>query len=261
MKKLITILGFAVISVAGVQAQVVISNSNPYTENFNGLGSNATATLPTGFRAQAGASPTWSGGNVTSTTLAYGTTGTGVVTGTSPGGLINWGNGTTSTATDRALGILNTGSFTSPQSIMFSVTNNTGLTVLSLDLSWAYQKYRSGSRAFTWNFFSSTDGSTWASQSSGDLAYAADVNNTVVSNPPLITSSPTFSLTGLSLANGASYYLRWTLTGTGGSTNGQGLGIDNFSITANTVPEPQTWVLIGIGSAFMLWNLRRKRRV
>ena len=27
------------------------------------------------------------------------------------------------------------------------------------------------------------------------------------------------------------------------------------------VPEAKTWVLIGIGSAFMLWNLRRKRRV
>jgi hypothetical protein len=25
------------------------------------------------------------------------------------------------------------------------------------------------------------------------------------------------------------------------------------------VPEPQTWVLIGIGSSFMLWNLRRRR--
>ncbi|TSA34840.1 MAG: PEP-CTERM sorting domain-containing protein [Verrucomicrobiaceae bacterium] len=33
--------------------------------------------------------------------------------------------------------------------------------------------------------------------------------------------------------------------------------MDNFLIT---VPEPKTWVLIGIGSSFMLWNMRRRRR-
>lgn len=32
---------------------------------------------------------------------------------------------------------------------------------------------------------------------------------------------------------------------------------DNLSIT--TVPEPSTWALIGLGSTFMLWNLRRRR--
>ena len=30
---------------------------------------------------------------------------------------------------------------------------------------------------------------------------------------------------------------------------------------ASLIPEEKTWILIGIGSAFMLWNLRRKRRV
>jgi len=27
------------------------------------------------------------------------------------------------------------------------------------------------------------------------------------------------------------------------------------------VPEPKTWVMLGIGTSFMLWNLRRKRNL
>ena len=32
-------------------------------------------------------------------------------------------------------------------------------------------------------------------------------------------------------------------------------------ITIQNVPEPKTWVMIGIGSAFMIWNLRRRRNL
>jgi hypothetical protein len=39
-------------------------------------------------------------------------------------------------------------------------------------------------------------------------------------------------LSGLSISSGSDYYLKWTFTGLGGSTNGQGIGIDNFSVTA-----------------------------
>lgn len=38
--------------------------------------------------------------------------------------------------------------------------------------------------------------------------------------------------------------------------------IDNLIVAttfAEAVPEPKTWVMIGIGSAFMLWNVRRRR--
>jgi hypothetical protein len=40
--------------------------------------------------------------------------------------------------------------------------------------------------------------------------------------------------------------------------------IDQIKIAttfAEAIPEPKTWVLIGIGTSFMLWNLRRRRRV
>jgi Calx-beta domain len=196
------------------------------SENFEGMGNSATATLPAGFRI----GPDWSTGTTT-TTLAYGTAGTGAVTSGSSGGVINWANGATATATDRALGFLNTGAFTSPRSITYAFTNNTGVTIDSLAITFDYEKYRSGSRQFDWTFFHGPTSNPTISATAGDQSYPADATNTVVSNPPL-TTSKSVNLTGLSIGNGTTYYLRWTFTGLAGSTNGQGIGIDNFSITA-----------------------------
>lgn len=99
-----------------------------------------------------------------------------------------------------------------------------------MSLSWDYEKSRSGTRAFAWTFFHGDDGSAWTAESAGDQTYSADLNNTVVSNPPL-SIAKSVSLTGLLIPDGSTYYLRWTMTGAGGSTNGQGLSLDNFSIT------------------------------
>lgn len=202
------------------------------TQDFT-IGTSATASLPTGWRMDnanaASAGSDWAT-LPTSTLTAYGTTGAGVVTGTSPGGGINWANGITASATDRAVGFLTTGTATSPRTVSFRFTNNTGSTITSMDVAFDYEKYRSGSRAFDWNFFHGSATSPTTALASGNQAYAADANNTVVNNPPT-TISKSFTITGLSIANGASYTLRWTLTGNGGSSNGQGLAIDNFSMT------------------------------
>ncbi len=216
-----------------ILGQISITSGSPVTQNFNGMASSATATLPTGFVVSSGA--VYSAGT-TATTLAYGTSGTGIVTGTSSGGVINWANGLTASSTDRGLGFLTAGSFSSPRSIMLKIDNNTGSIISKLSISFDYEKYRSGSRAITLAFFHGIDGSTWAAENLGDLSSAADANNTVISNPPVATSK-SLDLTGLSIANGSSYYIRWAFTGTGGSTNGQGWGLDNFSVTATVCPS------------------------
>jgi hypothetical protein len=208
-------------------AQLVItSTSTAFTENFNSMGSSATATVPAGFRL----GTDWNTGGTT-TGLAAGTTGSGALTGTSSGAYYNFADGVTASSTDRSLGILNTGSFTSPKSIILKITNNTGTTIGSLNITFDYEKYRSGSRAFDWTFFHGSTSAPSTSATAGDQSYAADANNTVINNPPT-TIGKTVNLTGLSIANGADYYLRWTFTGNGGSSNGQAIGIDNFSITA-----------------------------
>jgi hypothetical protein len=209
-------------------SQTSIPSTSAVVENFNLMGSSATATLPTGFKL----GTDWSSGT-TATTQAAGTSGTGILTSGSGGGFYNFANGVTATSTDRSIGFLSSGSYTSPRSIVYAFTNNTGNPVTSISLAWNYEKYRSGSRAFNWTFFHGGTSSPSTSDASGDQSYSADANNTVVSNPPASTAK-SFSITGLSISNGSTYYLRWTYTGTGGSTNGQGLGIDDFSITVTT---------------------------
>ena len=204
----------------------ITSTGVVFTEDFSSLGTSASATLPTGFKI----GTDWASGT-TATTVAYGTTGTGVVTGTSSGGAVNWANGITGSSTERALGFLSTGNYASPRSIILAFTNNTGQTITSLDISFDYEKYRSGSRAFNWSFFHGDNSTPSISETNGDQAYAADANNTVISNPPT-TINKSFTISGLSISSGTSYYLRWTYTGVGGSSNAQGLAIDNFSIKA-----------------------------
>jgi hypothetical protein len=212
-----------------LHAQMSITSlGTAFTQNFDGIGSSATASLPSGWVVNS--TTTYSSGT-NATTVAYGTTGTGAVTSTSGGGTINWANGITASSTDRAVGFLTSGSFSSPRYLMLKMANNTGATITSLSITFDIEKYRSGSRAWTVSFFSGTDGSTWTSQSAGDQAYAADANNTTIYNPPT-SISKTVTITGLSIAAGSSYYLYWSYIGTGGSTNAQGLGIDNFSVTA-----------------------------
>ncbi len=216
--------------------QLSITGTSVFSENFNGIGSSATASLPSGWRAS---SATYSLATTT-TGAAAGTSGTGVITGSSGGNIYNFANGVTASSTDRALGILNSGSFTSGKCIHLQVTNNTGSTITGFTINFDYEKYRSGTREWTWTFQTSTDGTTYGSAiSSGGQTFAADASNTVVPTSPT-TTSKTVSITGLSLANGSSYYLRWTLTGTGGSTNGQALAVDNFSIQACVPPTAQT---------------------
>jgi len=229
MKKLLLTIAVFALSLAGGLAQLNLTTTN-YTQNFDSLGSSGTATLPTGWFVTNSTSA-FTGTNAT--TLAYGTVGTGAVTGTSGGGYINWANGTNATSTDRALGILNTGSFTSPRVIILSFTNSLAATITNLSLAWDYEKYRSGTRQWDWSFAYSTDGSTWTTNASGAQTYAADANNTTVFNPPTSTNK-SFNISGLSLLNNAVGYLKWTLTGSGGSSNGQGLAVDNFSLTALT---------------------------
>src|SRR5207253_2303332 len=107
----------------------------------------------------------------------------------------------------------------------------TGVTIDSLVITFDYEKYRSGSRQYDWTFFHGATSSPTIAATAGDQSYPADTTNIVVSNPPL-TTSKYVNLTGLSIENGATYYLRWTFTGLAGSTNGQAIGIDNFSVTA-----------------------------
>ena len=134
--------------------------------------------------------------------------------------------------------------------MIVAVANNSGSTITTLNVAWDFEKYRAGTRPFDWTFFHGNSATAATAETTGNQSYVADGANAVVSPPTAISKN--VSLTGLSVPAGSTYYLRWTFTGVGGSTNGQGIGIDNLSITAtgaagganvgptNTVPGAQT---------------------
>lgn len=227
----VTALSVALVVSANAQ-QSITTIGVPVTQNFDGLGSSTNAVLPNSWKIGVN----WSTG-LSATTQAAGTSGSSI----SAGGCYNWANGVNATSTERALGFLSSSGYTSPRSIIFAFQNNTGTTVGAISLSWNYEKYRSGSRAFDWTFFHGSTAEANVSASEGNQNHPADANNTVVFNPPA-SSAKLLTITGLSIPNGATYYLRWTYTGLGGSSNAQGLGIDDFSLTlvATTTPTINT---------------------
>jgi endonuclease I len=229
MKKIYSLLVFTFFTSIVFGQISITATGTAFTQNFDGIGSSATSTLPSGFKI----GTDWSTGTA-ATTLAAGSTGAGVLTTTAGGGVYNYANGVNASSTDRAVGFLTSNSFSSPRSIVLKITNNTGATVTALDIAFDYEKYRNHTRGTDWTFFHGSTVTPSTAEALGNQSYAADAAVAIL-NPPT-TISKSLTLTGLSIATSTDYYLRWTYTGVGGSSNSQGIAIDNFSVTANGGP-------------------------
>lgn len=223
-KKLLVAATVVFFGVLSSKAQIAIPNTTPVTQNFDGIGNAAAATLPANWKmSPAGtAAPTWAAAtNVTATTQAA-STGTPAT-----GGRYNWGNGTTTT--DRAIGFMTSGGYASPNSIMAYYQNTSGAQINDITIAFDYERYRINTAACAITFFTSTDGTTWTAQTAGDSgafttgASAYDFNTGTVINK-------SFTLTGVNIPNGGNFYLRWNFNTTG--TNSQGVGLDNVVVTA-----------------------------
>jgi hypothetical protein len=236
---LIRQLAFLLLVPAAAQAQLALTSASAAkTENFDGLGTAATAgtkaTLPTGFKLSTAATPTYGdANNATQTTYS-----TVLANSSSTGGAYNFGSspatGTSTTNTDRALGFIFSGSATgypSPAHVLLWVQNNTGSPLTALTIQFDLEQYRENTVAADWKFFTSTDGSAWTAQTAGDQNFPA-ASATTFRYPPSSTTK-TVSLSGLNLPVGASYYLRWTMQAAS-SSNSHGIGLDNLVLTPTT---------------------------
>jgi|GEM_PF-1339200 len=210
---------------ANAQAQWSITAANTnVTQNFNAMGSGAT--LPAGFQiiSPRSAAPGFVDYAADAGSLAQNQT----------GGAYNFGSGT-----DRSIGILNSGTYTSGKYVVLHIINNTGSLVNAVTIHWKYEKYRTGSRAWNWNFYHGPTSVPGITEGNGNQSYAADGDNATNSNPP-ISVSKNVTITGLNIPAGNSYYFRWVLTGSGGSTNGQALAIDDVTISLTSACSPGT---------------------
>lgn len=153
------------------------------------------------------------GGSGTGDTYSYGSTG----------------------ATDRALGGLRSGTLIPVFGACF--TNNTGATVNSLEIGYTGEQWRLGTadRTDQINFEYSTNATdlttgTWTGVAA--LNFVTPNTGTTGSkdgNAALNRTAINSAFAGLTIANGATFWIRWTDTDASGADDG--LAVDDFSLT------------------------------
>ena len=138
-------------------------------------------------------------------------------------------------ATDRALGGLQSGTLIPIFGACF--TNNTGSTISTLDVAYTGEQWRLGTTARTdqINFEYSTNATdlvtgTWTAVAalnfvSPDTGTTGAKNGNGAANRTALSNS----ITSLSIANGATFWIRWTDTNASGADDG--LSVDDFSLT------------------------------
>lgn len=207
--------------------QVLLANATPVVQNFDGMGTANSATLPANWKMSVpgATSPTWAAsGNFTNSSVQ--------ASSGSPttGGRYNWGNTAT---TDRAIGFMTSVTFASPNSIMAYYRNTNASNLTQLTVSYKVERYRINSGAASVQFYYSLDGSVWASVAAGDVA--ATLLPTGISAhdfaPGLTVNVASFTIGGLDIATNEDVYLRWNLNTTG--ANSQGIGIDDVNVAAS----------------------------
>jgi hypothetical protein len=223
-------------------SQINIEVSQTVTQNFNILGIDEIATLPTNWRvsksntyrsvsayADAGNQTERRGGNSLATNAAN--------------GIYNFGDGVANSATNRSVGFLSSGTETRSGNLFAHFNNSGASPIVNLSISYNIKKFRDGENpiGFTIQLYYSADGVNWISL--GDnfkTSFVADASNAGFASAPGVTIPVTnnFNLPNSRTTND-NFYLAWNYSVTSGSTstNAQALSIDDVSVTANnTLP-------------------------
>ena len=208
-----------------VFGQTSIPANTLVNQNFNSMA--ATNTLPSNWRvsnsAGTGITGAWSAGATSVSTNASSGTPT-------TGGSYSWGT----SANERAVGFMSSGSYATTNSVMAYFRNNTGNTITTLNISYQFERYRINTSAVSVAFYSSTDGTNWTARTAGDISTGAFATGTSAYSFSLpATTYKTVQLTGLNIANSGDIYLKWVIND-GAAATAQGVGLDEFTMYANT---------------------------
>ncbi len=210
-----------------------------YTQNFNSLANTGTSSVvPAGWAF----SESGSGAN----TVYTAGTGTG-----NTGDTYSFGTA----AADRAFGGLQSGSLIPIIGAQF--TNNTGGTITDLSITYIGEQWRLGAtgRNDRMDFQYSTSATsiitgTWTDENSLDFT-APNSTGTVGAldgNVAANRTSITLTITGLSITNGSTFWIRWNDLNASGADDG--LGIDDFSITPTFIAPNTLTTSAVVGSPF-----------
>jgi hypothetical protein len=210
MNKRITLLAFMLCLLSGVmRAQVSITNTSPYTQDFNSLPNTGAPTTtnpnPVNWYRYA------------KTSTATNLTVYNMNVNTNTGGFYSAGDTAAATKNDRALGsLLSTNSKPLYYGVKF--VNNTGSTIVSATISYKCEQWRRGNNVLNhpdsllveYNVGSdSIQKGTWTNipQLMGTSANTDSVLK--VLNGNTVFQNKSFTLTGLAIANGATFWIRF----------------------------------------------------
>jgi hypothetical protein len=222
------ILAFATFSEVTWGQISLTTVGDAYTQDFDGLASSGTSSsLPTGWAfTESGSNAdglyaAGTGSNTAGNTYSFGSTG----------------------STDRAFGGLQSGSLI--PTIGASFSNNTGVPLTSLEISYTGEQWRLGAtaRIDRIDFQLSIDATdlttgTWIDYD--DLDFSSPVTTGTVGlldgNNATNRTAIGFTITGLNIEDGVTFWIRWTDFDAAGSDDG--LAVDDFSLTPETTPVP-----------------------
>jgi hypothetical protein len=224
MKKLLTMIGLAAATLAGVQGQLL---------QWNTFGNAGTETAQ---------SSVFNDINIAASSLSFGVGVAAAANGNRFGG-----NGWFDTGDTNPTTLVE--SIAGNDYIEFVITPNVGatFTLTSFVFSWEHSATGPGSLTLR----SSADSFASDIGSVTGLAASLTAGNVItVSGFADYASAVTFRLYGYGATSGV---------GTGGFDTTS--SVVNVQVNGTAVPEPRTFLLIGIGFCFVLWSTRRRRRL
>ena len=130
---------------------------------------------------------------------------------------------------DVALGWQATGSDYSPGSITLKVTNNTGETVTRFNIDYEVWILNNEDRASSANFSYSSDNSSYTNVASLNTTTTAAEDG----SPSWASTDKSATIYGLNVADGASFYLRWSSDDVSGSGSRDEIAIDDIVLKVN----------------------------
>ncbi|MGL2965194.1 T9SS sorting signal type C domain-containing protein [Flavobacterium sp. XGLA_31] len=217
---LLLVLGILFFQSTASYGQVSINAvATAYTQNFDALATTGTAN-------------TWTDNTTILGWYANRTTYRADAGTSTTGALYSYGTGTNS---DRALGMLTSGTAPTTTYMGGRYLNNTGVSVSSFDITYRGEQWRQNTTTQSLVFeyqvgATALTGGTWTAVSALDFAAinigtAGALDGNAVGNYAVKTATIT-----VTVANGQEIWFRWTKTG----TTSHGLAIDDVSVTANS---------------------------
>jgi uncharacterized protein len=235
--------------VASAHAQFALTGTS-YTQNFNGIGSG----LPSNWAVNTGATTTSLG---SAATFVTGATSWGSATGqfsnmASATGLVSSTSTTDqSNASNRAIGLRQTGSFGDPGAAFVFNFNSSGVTVSAINFDLMMLSVQTRSTSFTIDYGLGSSPNSFTSLGTWTDPGAFGTTSITLSS----------GLAGLSNQSNVQFRIV-TIGGSTGSGTRDSIGLDNFamSYSASAIPEPSTYAAI-IGACALgvaAWQRRRK---